>query len=168
MRKYNDYENIVYGYLKHYNQFKGQAANIGIEIQGIHEQINSLCDARIAKYGDTPAGGFDELSPAERIIVRKQKLEDELPILTANRQRIENIIMRVDNAMSTLPEVDREIVRMKFIDGYRWMRISEDMKYSERNCQSKARRSVQELTKILFPKSMVAEQGTLDFVFVDN
>ena len=76
--------------------------------------------------------------------------------------------MRVDNAMSTLPEVDREIVRMKFIDGYRWMRISEDMKYSERNCQSKARRSVQELTKILFPKSMVAEQGTLDFVFVDN
>ena len=54
MKKYNDYENIMYGYLKNYNQFKARLKNIQIEINSIMEQINSLTDVKISKYSSQP------------------------------------------------------------------------------------------------------------------
>ena len=164
----SDYVNAVYGYLRNYRQFKGQIANLDLEIQGIRDELKNLYDANLtARYGERTAGGFSELSPMERIVARKQALEEKLPVLLASRQRIESLVRRIDNAMLSLGEVERRIVRMKFMEGQRWLAISMGTKYSERRCQDIAARSVGEIAEIMFPESVEGQQR-LDFVFLGS
>lgn len=168
MRKqWSDYMNTVYGYLKHYRQFKGQITNLDLEIQGIREEIRSLADAKTAKYGTDTGGGFSELNAIERIVARKQSLEGKLPVLLADRHRVTSLIQRIDNAMLSLGETERKIIQMKFIEGQRWLAISMETQYSERSCQGIARRSVAEITGIMFPESVEGQQR-FSFVFLDS
>ena len=167
-KQWSDYRNAVYGYLKHYNHFKGQIANFDLEIQGIQDELKNLYNVNLTvQYGERTAGGFNELSPMERIIARKLALEEKLPVLQANRQRIASIIRRIDNAMLSLGDVERKIVRMKFMEGQRWLAIAMDTKYSERRCQDIAARSVGEITGIMFPESVEGQQR-FNFVFLDS
>ena len=82
--KWSDYRNAVYGYLKHYKHFKGQIANLELEIQGIKDELKSLYDVNLTvNYGEHMPGGYNELSSMERVIVRKQYLETKLSVLIA-------------------------------------------------------------------------------------
>ena len=167
MRNYNDYEKTVYGYLRNYHQFKGQLASLRIEIEGVEEQIRSIGDAKISKYGDAPVGGYDELSEVERAVVRRMKLEERLPILRENCLRIRTLLRRMDNSLALMSDTHRTILRRKFIDGERWYQVAQATGYSERSCQYLAREAVTMFTKILFPES-VEGQRSLDFVFLEN
>ena len=166
-RQWSDYRNTVYEYLRHYNHFKGQIANLDLEIQGIQDELKSLYDVNLTvKYGEHTAGGFNELSAMERVVVRKQTIEKKLPVLIADRQRIASLIQRIDNAMLSLGEMERSIIRMKFMERQRWLNISLETGYSERRCQDIANRSVNDITGILFPESMVGQQ-MLNFIFIE-
>lgn len=167
-RQWSDYRNTVYEYLRHYNHFKGQIANLDLEIQGIQDELKSLYDVNLTvKYGEHTAGGFNELSAMERVVVRKQAIEKKLPVLMADRQRIVSLIQRIDNAMLSIGETERKIVRMKFIEGQRWLTIAAETKYSERRCQDIANRSVNDITGIMFPESVVGQQR-FSFVFLNS
>ena len=167
VRNYNDYEKTVYGYLRNYQQFKGQLANLRIEIEGVEEQIRSIGDAKISKYGDAPVGGYDELSEVERAVVRRMKLEERLPILRENYIRIQTLLRRIDNALQLMSDTHRTILRCKFMDGERWYQVAQATGYSERSCQYLAREAITVLTKTLF-REAVAGQCSLDFVFLGN
>lgn len=167
MRNYNDYEKTVYGYLRNYHQFKGQLASLRIEIEGVEEQIRSIGDAKISKYGDAPVGGYDELSEVERAVVRRMKLEERLPILRENCLCIRTLLRRMDNALALMSDTHRTILRRKFIDGERWYQVSQATGYSERSCQYLAREAITVLTKTLFPEAAEG-QRSLDFVFLEN
>ena len=167
MHSYNDYEKTVYGYLRNYRQFKGQLSSLRIEIEGVEEQIRSIGDAKISKYGDAPVGGYDELSEVERAVVRRMKLEERLPILRENSIRIQTLLRRIDNALQLMSDTHRTILCRKFMDGERWYQVAQATGYSERSCQYLAREAVTMLTKTLFPES-VEGQRSLDFVFLEN
>ena len=165
--KWSDYRNTVYDYLKHYKHFKGQIANFDLEINGITEELKSLenVDAKTAKYGADNGGGFSELNPIEKIVARKIYLENKLPVLIADRHRLTSLISRIDNALLSLGENERKIIRLKFIDGERWLNISLDTGYSERRCQDIVNRSITTITGIMFPESVEGQQR-FSYVFL--
>lgn len=167
MRNYNDYEKTVYGYLRNYHQFKGQLASLRIEIEGVEEQIRSIGDAKISKYGDAPVGGYDELSEVERAVVRRMKLEERLPILRENYIRIQTLLRRIDNALQLMSDAHRTILRRKFMDGERWYQVSQETGYSERSCQYISQEAIKTLTQMMFPDAGTG-QSSLDFVFLEN
>ncbi len=165
MHSYNDYEKTVYGYLRNYHQFKGQLSSLRIEIEGVEEQIRSLGDAKISKYGDAPIGGYDELSEVERAVVRRMKLEGRLPILRENYIRIQTLLRRIDNALQLMGDAHRTILCRKFMDGERWYQVAQATGYSERSCQYLAQEGITVLTRTLFPEA-VEGQCSLNFVFL--
>ena len=167
MRSYNDYEKTVYGYLRNYHKFKGQLAGLEIEIDGVEEQIRSIGDAKISKYGDTPVGGYDELSEVERACVRRMKLEERLPILRENYLRIQTLMRRIDNALQLMSDTHRTILRRKFIDGERWYQVAQATDYSERSCQYLAQEGIRTLMQMMFPEAGDG-QRSLDFVFLES
>lgn len=167
MRNYNDYEKTVYGYLRNYHQFKGQLSSLRIEIEGVEEQIRSIGDAKISKYGDAPVGGYDELSEVERAVVRRMKLEERLPILRENYIRIQTLLRRIDNALQLMSDAHRTILRRKFMDGERWYQVSQATGYSERSCQYISQEAIKTLTQMMFPDAGTG-QSSLDFVFLEN
>ena len=167
-KQWSDYRNTVYGYLRHYSHFKGQIVNFDLEIQGIRDELKNLYDVNLTpKYGERMAGGFNELSPMERIVARKLHLEEKIPVLLADRRRIESLIHRIDNAMLLLGEAEQKIVRMKFIEGQRWLSVSLETGYSERRCQDIANRAVNDITGIMFPESVEGQQR-FSFVFLGS
>jgi len=167
VRSYNDYEKTVYGYLRNYHKFRGQLAGLKIEIEGVEEQIRSIGDAKISKYGDAPVGGYDELSEVERACVRRMKLEERLPILRENYLRIQTLLRRIDNALQLMSDTHRTILQRKFIEGERWYRVAQATGYSERSCQYLAQEGIRTLTQIMFPEAGEG-QRSLDFVFLEN
>ena len=167
MRNYNDYEKTVYGYLRNYRRFQGQLASLHIEIEGVEEQIRSIGDAKISKYGDAPVGGYDELSEVERAVVRRMKLEERLPILRENYIRIQTLLRRIDNALQLMSDAHRTILRRKFMDGERWYQVSQATGYSERSCQYISQEAIKTLTQMMFPDAGTG-QSSLDFVFLEN
>mgnify|MGYP000888184487 FL=1 len=167
MHSYNDYEKTVYGYLRNYHQFKGQLASLRIEIEGVEEQIRSIGDAKISKYGDAPVGGYDELSEVERACFRRMKLEERLPILRENYLRIQTLLRRIDSSLNLMGDAHRTILRAKFIDGARWYQVSQATGYSERSCQYISQEAIKTLTQMMFPDAGTG-QSSLDFVFLEN
>lgn len=167
MRNYNDYEKTVYGYLRNYRRFQGQLASLRIEIEGVEEQIRSIGDAKISKYGDAPVGGYDELSEVERAVVRRMKLEERLPILRENYIRIQTLLRRIDNALQLMSDAHRTILSRKFMDGERWYQVSQATGYSERSCQYISQEAIKTLTQMMFPDAGTG-QSSLDFVFLEN
>lgn len=166
MKKYNDYENIMYGYLKNYNQFKARLKNIQIEINSIMEQINSLTDVKISKYSSQPKASLNVFSSVEQSYERKQKLIQKMQMLQADKSAINELLLRIDNALETLSFTDRAIIEKKFIYGYNWSVVAIDINFSERTCQRIAINAIKRLTQTLFGE-VVYEQGRL-FIFVDK
>ena len=167
MRNYNDYEKTVYGYLRNYRRFQGQLASLKIEIDGVEEQIRSIGDAKISKYGDAPIGGYDELSELERAVVRRMKLEGRLPILRENYVRIQTLLRRIDNALQLMSDTHRTILCRKFMDGERWYQVAQATGYSERSCQYISQEAIKTLTQMMFPDAGTG-QSSLDFVFLES
>ena len=163
MHSYNDYEQLVYKYLKNYNSFKHQIESVNIEIDGIREQIEILGGLKATVYDKVVVSGGEQHSSVEQAIERKEKLEGRLLILTANRQ---TLIHRIDAALATLEESERKIVELKHIVGENWIHIAMQVPYSERSCQRRCREAVERVAAIMFPDKAIDRKA--DFVFVDS
>ena len=166
MQKYNAYEQMVCKYLKNYSNFKHQIASIDIEIEGINSQIETLGGLKATTYDKVIVSGGEPNSSVERAIEQKEKLEARLLILAADRQRIATLIHRIDAALETLNDSDREIVQMKHMNGYNWIYITQKLPYSERSCQRREREAVGQIAAILFPESAIGQRT--NFLFVDG
>ena len=154
MKRYNDYENIVYGYLNNYTQFVAKSKNIELEISLLYDKIEELNDIKTTKY--------DKIA-----LERKIKIEEQIKGLQADKKQIDTLLERINNVMDFLKEPDKTIVRERFIYSAYWKDISEKVGYSERTCQRIALEAVEKITRNLFSKPAY-EQGRLNFIFVDN
>lgn len=166
METYNDYENIVYGYLKNYMQFKAKSKDIAIRINTITEQINSVADIRAAQSDSIYSSNHDNKSSVELAYEQKQIYLEKLFLLKRDKSNIDGLLNQIDSAMSMLSPTLSDIVRMRYIYNYKWTAISLKTRFSERNCQRMAINAVSKIAGTIFG-DCVYEQGSL-FVFVDN
>lgn len=151
MRKYNDFEQRVYQYLRNYSRYQYQIKSIDMEAAGVREQIKELGGLKAVAYDAVPASGGEKTSSVEATAIRAEKLENRLHLLAAERERITTLLARIDGAMEMLDAVDRKILTLRHIQGARWLQVSMDVPYSEHNCQIRADKAVQRLATILFP-----------------
>lgn len=167
MREYSDYVNAVYGYLKNYNKFKAQVKILAIKIKDKEQEIETFGGAKIANYNITGGSSGGSVSnEVEQRAFLKMKLQDELNQLQNNKSHLQRRMELIDEAIQSLNETEQKIVRLKFIDGYRWMYVSCECGYSERQCQNIGKKSVQKLADVIF--NFVPTQMGLNFIFIEN
>ena len=94
-----------------------------------------------------------------------ERLENKLRLLSVNRKRIVTLLQRLDGAMETLDDVDRQILELRHIRGCRWVQVAMEVPYSEHGCQIHARKAVQQVAAIMFP-AQSAEAKDVDFFFI--
>ncbi|MBR1696201.1 MAG: hypothetical protein IJ709_12555 [Selenomonas sp.] len=164
MQEYNDYEQLVYKYLRNYNQFQAQIDSIDIEIRGIENQLKTLGGLKAVRYDTVAVSGGEKTSTVEQACERMEHLEQRLPILQANKERLLTLLAQIDNALKILDKDSRKIVQLKFITGYRWMQVALETKFSEHSCQIRAKKAVRQIAVVLFPERAVDNKS--DFVFV--
>lgn len=167
MKRYNDYENIVYGYLNNYTQFVAKSKNIELEISLLYDKIEELNDIKTTRYDKILSSNSGNSSSVEQTLERKIKIEEQIKGLQADKKQIDTLLERINNTLDFLKEPDKTIVRERFIYSAYWKDISEKVGYSERTCQRIALEAVEKITRNLFSKPAY-EQGRLNFIFVDN
>lgn len=166
METYNDYENMVYGYLKNYTQFKAKSKDIAIRINSLTEQINSVADIKASRSDSIYSSNHEVKSSVELAFEQKQIYLEKLFLLKRDKQKIDELINRLDSAITMLEPTASDIVRMRYIYNYKWTAISLKTKFSERNCQRIGIGAISKITEIIFG-NFIYEQSSL-FIFVDN
>lgn len=167
MKRYNDYENIVYGYLNNYTQFVAKSKNIELEISLLYDKIEELNDIKTTKYDKILSSNSGNSSSVEQALECKIKIEEQIKGLQADKKQIDTLLARINNVLNSLKIVDKTIVTERFINGMYWKDISQKVGYSERSCQRIATESLSKIAKNLFSKTAYV-QGELNFIFVDN
>lgn len=167
MKRYNDYENIVYGYLNNYTQFVAKSKNIELEISLLYDKIEELNDIKTTKYDKILSSSSGNSSSVEQVLERKIKIEEQIKNLRMDKKQIDTVLNRIDNAINSLRTPDKIIITERFIHEEYWKDISEKVGYSERTCQRMALEAIEKIVKNLFSKPAY-EQGRLNFIFVDN
>lgn len=167
MKRYNDYENIVYGYLNNYTQFVAKSKNIELEISLLYDKIEELNDIKTTKYDKILSSSSGNSSSVEQVLERKIKIEEQIKDLRMDKKQIDTVLNRIDNAINSLRTPDKIIITERFIHEAYWKDISEKVGYSERTCQRMALEAMEKIVKNLFSKPEY-EQGRLNFIFVDN
>ena len=168
MRQYNDYENAVFGYLRNYNKLKARVDTLGMEIEDLKAEIESFGGPKSPSLNPYSGGGnvAEELNGVEREAVRLIGMKNDLSTLEQDRRNIKRRLDQIDRALQSLDGTAEKIVRLKFIDGYRWGQVGSEMNFGERNCQKIGMKAVKDITSIIFGNR--AEQTRLNFVFLEN
>ena len=127
-------------------------------------EIDSYGGAKIANYGESCEGSIaDELNDVERKAVHLMAMRHDMMMLENDYRKINFVLERLDNALSSLGEQNEKIVRMKFIDGYQWDYVADNAGFSDRTCRRVAKKCLKEIASIMFGNK---EKG--NFIFLKS
>jgi DNA-directed RNA polymerase specialized sigma subunit len=166
-KEYNDYIRTVRIWMKEYNNFKAMVVAMNEDIAAQTRLLERADDltAPIAKYDGMPRGGSGELNAVEAAaqdrIRRQQAIYKEM----LNRDEVQRILDRVDRALRSLPEEDREVLIEFYIDKRSWDEIGYSRGYSERWARDKGGKALKAVAFFIF--GVRAQPQQLSFVFLE-
>ena len=167
MNEYNDYISITKRWFKSYNTFKVTVASMTADIETQERMLASADDlgAPIAKYDSMPKGGSGELNAVERQTEDRLRRQQEINRAKLNRDEIQRIIDRLDRAMESLPQEDRELLHGHYMMNRDWCSLGYERHYSERWAREKAGKALRTVAFMLF--GVKAQPMQLSFVFAE-
>ncbi len=168
MRQYNDYENAVFGYLRNYHKLNARIDTLGMEIEDLKAEITTFGGPKSPSLEPFSGGGnaAEDLNAVERGADKLMNMQGKLDSLEQDRRNIKTRLAQLDRALQSLDGTAEQVVRLKFIEGYRWSQVGMQLNFGERNCQKIGMKAVQDITEIIFGTK--AEQTRLNFIFLEN
>ena len=91
-----------------------------------------------------PAGGktYKFHSSTEDAAIKKNKIENKI-------RAIQTQMTKLDIALDSLQETQRDILILKYIDGYSWRHVSNKRRMPIRTCRNISFKALQEMRKVL-------------------
>ncbi|MBF4693907.1 BAR domain-containing protein [Fusibacter ferrireducens] len=120
--------------LKSYNTICGEIHHLNQEILELSEVAASHRELSAITYSDMPRGNQisdPTYEKAQKIIdlytQQVEKIESKIELLFAKKNYVEALL-------SKLPDIETEIIRLRYFKKYRWEMISNVVSYSRRQC----------------------------------
>lgn len=135
--------------LKNYNANKVQLEMLTSKLRELERRTDVGVGA--VSY-DQPTGGNTNkvTSTVEAAIVAKER---ELERLQNELARVQGQIERIDIALANLPRAQRELLRLRYIDGLQWREVAERVGYDVYYVKKELKQSaVGLLAGFLFPE----------------
>ncbi|MEW9096418.1 MAG: sigma factor-like helix-turn-helix DNA-binding protein [Clostridiaceae bacterium] len=107
------------GLLNSYNLILAEIKNLEIEIEELRLEYNGY---KSINYNEKTSKTFKITNVVEEEYIRKETLIDKLMKEKENKERLIN---KVDNALSTLDDKERSIVKLRCIDNKPWKEVGE-------------------------------------------
>ncbi|WP_315117761.1 sigma factor-like helix-turn-helix DNA-binding protein [uncultured Clostridium sp.] len=107
------------GLLNSYNLILAEIKNLEIEIEELKFEYNGY---KSINYNEKTSKTFKINNVVEEEYIRKETLIDKLMKEKENKERLIN---KVDNALSTLDDKERSIVKLRCIDNRPWKEVGE-------------------------------------------
>lgn len=137
--------------LKNYNANKVQLEMLTSKLRELERRTDVGVGA--VSYDQPTSGTTNKVSSVvETAIIAKER---EIERLQNELARVQGRLERIDIALANLPMVQRELLRLKYIEGLQWREVAEivgyDIYYTKKQLKSRA---VSRLAGFLFPELM--------------
>ena len=111
-------------------------------ICSLKDMLKNLDGKKGVNYDGMP-GSSGTGDPTGNIAIKRARLEIKL-------KNTERIVSIVDKALDMLPDVEREIVEKKYIQGYTWTQITISCSYSRGGALKAGQRGLDKVRQALF------------------
>lgn len=129
--------------LEEYKQHKADIEDIEVKIQEL-ESIEDLGPQAIDYAKDKICQTYKFSSETEDIAVR---IADEVTLLKLEKIHKESLMRKIDNAINTLDEIDRQIIRLRHLSDKKveWYKVTSTVHMSDTQCRVRGKRALKEL-----------------------
>jgi DNA-directed RNA polymerase specialized sigma subunit len=129
--------------LQGYSYYKQAIENIELNIKEIEFEI--LGTPGMSNEEKTSRSNSFHSATEDQAI----KLINQKDALKALLRKKELIINKIDNALSSLTDEEKHIIRMFYIEGKSWREISININYAERTCRLKREKALKKMLKLI-------------------
>ena len=161
---HGDYIKETKRILRNYNKMTVAVVNLSEEIEALETELRSESVA-IARYGDEPQGGTSEMNATEAAANRRIKKGEHLAMLRQRKDEIERTLRAVDRAMECLSDEDERLIRGRYIDGYDWWQVAQELCYTEKWMRDKGGKVLVDVAMMMFGVYERSAQMRINFVF---
>lgn len=149
--------------LRSYKDLADYVANAHAMIDDLTQRLAVLPAPKIPRLSFSGGGSGDGTSPQERTYMQRETMEEKIKMLTLEINRVEPILMQIDDALDRLDNVDKIIITRRLVNNESWILISSDLNASESYCRKRLPKIVESLAIKLFGTSAVPEQEKFNF-----
>lgn len=149
---YSQIEGILYNYkliIASIENNKLKLKNLELEDQELEDGVSAIT------YGEpgSKTNKFNSVTENAAIknIERKEKLKRSIKKTIRHET---NQIKMIDNALEALPEVERKIIEMYYIDGRQWRDVALEVNYSIRQCTNLRNEAMENIILIINGKNI--------------
>lgn len=134
------YKEIEYK-LYNYNMFKIGIENLKKEIEYLEsDEVRSL---NAITYDEERTGKTNKISNV--IESTMLSISEKILFKEMNIKRLENKIQAIDRALEVLTDIEREVIKLRYIEGKQWYIVAYNVNYNERWCKELRKRAIDKL-----------------------
>lgn len=153
-------------YLKNYNKFKTAIINLNDDIEALEAELReNEPTAPIAKYGDEPTGGSNELTVVEQYAARREACYDKIIETKKNIASLKRIIKKIDRALDCMDYTDSEIIKEYYFKRKTWREIGQKYYFTEQWARTRGNKAIKQIAEMMFGFEAMPEQLKLKFIF---
>lgn len=123
---YKETEYLLYSY----KMFKISIENMKNEIEYIKNEEDGLTAINYDGINTSPTNKFSSSTEDTALSV-----SEKICYLEHSIRRIESKLERIDRALEGLTEIERQVIKQRYIEGLQWWQVGYQVKYSERHCK---------------------------------
>ncbi len=143
--------------LYNFKRLKESIEDLQLEIEEIKIDTDGVRSIRYDREKTSPT--YKITSSTEDEVIRKiERIERLEKQIAKNKIKIQ----KIDRALNSLDEVEREIIEGKYLEGMQWWEIAESVKYSARWCNEKRKRAIEKIAAKLFPEELENESNLME------
>ena len=142
--------------LHNYNMLKISIENAKLEIEEVKNK--DIVIKGISYDGIKSSPTFEIKSQTEDITIKNIEYID---LLTKRIEITQNKLSRLDNAIDSLNEIEKQIIKMRYIEGLQWYQIAYKMRYTERWCKQLRTQAVTKMAVGLYGEKAIREHNIL-------
>lgn len=152
---YNDYCTLAKEYLRSYNQFRSTLENLKNDKRDMYKRLREYEDvsAGVSKYGlaaTVPTTGSSAGSVVERTSEKRERVRVRLKAIDRDIEELETIIRKIDRALTFMPTIEGEMVRLHFIERFKWYQVGESLGMSRHWVTEKGNEALKKMALMLF------------------
>lgn len=140
-----DYYRAVERYLYEYKQLKMFVEDAE---EAIIKMSNEIQGVSAVDYSKESGGKTYKINSG--VELEALKLTEKKEILKQRVEKAKCIIKKIDRALETLNETERDILKLYYIENLPWFKVSWQVHLSERQCRNIRRRAINRMVVAMF------------------
>lgn len=132
-----------------YNEMQSYIKNLKMEIEDKQQLLKLTATPTVSQLSQSP-GGHSVESQEEKMVIKKEQIENLLPTLLLEVTEAEQKQRRINKALDALDKVDKAIVWNRLANGYSWSMTARTALCSESNCRRKINTILERLAFMVY------------------